>query len=53
LGGLFNNPHCLTLNSGTAGLRLALELLKSKKRYRGRGKVIVRKSWIFKEDWRV
>jgi len=40
LGEKFNNPHCLALNSGTAGLQLALALLKIKNRGTGRHKVI-------------
>lgn len=36
----FNNPHCLTLNSGTAGLRLSLELIRHKSRGKVRGKVL-------------
>jgi len=36
----FNNPYCLALNSGTGGLRLALELIATKNRGKGGGKVI-------------
>jgi len=36
----FNNPHCLALNSGTSGLRLALELIKRQTRAAGRHVVI-------------
>ena len=40
LGAKFNNPYCLALNSGTAGLQLALALLKIKNSGTGRHKVI-------------
>ena len=36
----FNNPYCLALNSGTSGLRLALELIATKNRGSGRHKII-------------
>ena len=36
----FNNHQCLSLNSGTGGLRLAIELIATKNRGNGRHKVI-------------